>query len=125
MRKLARLMFICLFTLLQCVAPLAHAHIDGDQSNHGLHAVEFEHALGGHELSRCEASSPESPAIGMPHELPRDNSLELALAPPRALPQLPPATAQPTIAAVVASLAPILGPGSFETPLSHAPPALA
>jgi hypothetical protein len=125
MKNLARLLFICLFTLLQCVAPLAHAHIDGDQSNEGLHAVEFEHALWNLDLSRSTASTPESPAIGMPHELPRDTSLELALAPPRAQPQLPPAAARPCATMATLPLASTPGPGPFETPLSHAPPALA
>lgn len=126
MKHWSRLLFICLFTLLQGVAPLAHAHINGDQGNSGLHAVELERTLAEAPESLGPAFSlPDSPAIGMPHQLARDNTpllldtLARLPAPPLALMQLRPASDWP------ASTRYHPVHPRYETPLSHAPPALA
>lgn len=126
MKHWSRLLFICLFTLLQSVAPLAHAHINGDHGNGSLHAVELERPLAeGPELAEPGFSIPDSPAIGMPHQLSRDNTpilldtlAQLAL-PPLALMQTLPA--QGWLASARYSHTSL----RYETPLSHAPPGLA
>ena len=125
MKKVARALFICLFTLLQCVAPLAHAHIDGQQGSGGLHTLEFEYAASSLQLSHSEASTPDSPAIGMPHELPRDSSAELAPPPPLATLLTRPDAHTGEIRFPCTRRLPVPVERPFDTPFSHAPPALA
>jgi hypothetical protein len=68
------------FALIQCVAPLVHAHVDGIQSNAAFHAhgiPHYQHLISTQELSRSHVESYESAAISIPHEIQRDNSLAI------------------------------------------------
>ena len=126
MKHWSRLLIICLFTLLQSVAPLAHAHINGDHGNGSLHAVELERPLLEiSELASPGFSIPDSPAIGMPHQLSRDNTpilldtlAQLAMQPSAPMQTRP-------IQDCPASAGYCHKHPRYETPLSHAPPALA
>jgi hypothetical protein len=126
MKHWFRILLICLFALLQSVAPLAHAHINGDHANGSVHAVELEHALFG-ELNFAEPafSTPDSPSIGMPHELQREISLDLcgtALFSPT-----PPPEASRLLYLIGGNHHALLNTAvtPYEIPFSHAPPALA
>ena len=74
MTRVGRLFFLVTFALLQCVAPLAHAHLGGDASGGHFHLFHFydgqqKHAQdhgsrvssGGHG-----ASSSDHPAVKVP-----------------------------------------------------------
>jgi hypothetical protein len=45
MKRAARVVFLVTFALLQCVAPLAHAHIGGDASGGRFHIFHFHDGL--------------------------------------------------------------------------------
>lgn len=60
------------FALLQCVAPLVHAHIDGQHSGLVPPALTAPHLLGD-QLTQadCLIEADESPAIGLAYEFQR------------------------------------------------------
>jgi len=121
-RSTVQLLLILLFTLLQSVAPLAHAHVNGEQANDCVHAVEWEHALSP-VLDEPALSTPDSPAIGMPQQLSRDSHMPDLAAPPQAL-HFPP----PAVQAALHTQHPTAAPkqlSTCQTPFAHAPPALA
>lgn len=115
-----KIWLICLFALLQCIAPLAHAHLDGNNADDGLH----DRALSGcHTLQSTSFSLPESAAIGMPEAFPRNGSLDIATAPPLHNPTLPPRedlTALPGLR--LSPPVPATHLTSSPPPLAHAPP---
>lgn len=74
MKKSLNTLLLVAFALLQSVAPLVHAHVNGEQS--GVLPPVFElvyHA--GNELSQadCFIAATDSPAINLSHEFHRDS----------------------------------------------------
>jgi len=50
LRNPIRYLLLLLFTLLQCVAPLAHAHVNGNHAAHNVHiALVGAHEFAGHQ----------------------------------------------------------------------------
>ena len=80
MKKLLHILSLLLFTLIQCVAPLVHAHVDGIQSSATFHAhgiPHYQYQISAQELSRSHVESYESAAISIPHEIQRDNTIAI------------------------------------------------
>ena len=69
--RYARLPLLLLFTLLQCVAPVAHAHVNGQNSGHQVHLVFLDHLeSSGHlsNLPQVSAETDHSSVVSMPPE---------------------------------------------------------
>lgn len=80
MKKSSHIFALLLFALIQCFAPLVHAHVDGIQATApSFHAHDIpRHIATQHsstvELSQYHLESYESQAITIPHEHSRDNT---------------------------------------------------
>ncbi len=74
-KQLHRLLLLT-FALLQCIAPLAHAHVEGGGA--GVHAPGLEaphHFLNVKQASQSVIEVAESAAISMADQLQRDDSV--------------------------------------------------
>lgn len=83
--RLVRIKLLLLFVLLQCVAPLAHAHVNGHHADHKLHidSVDF-HGMNAHNCAAAQlenlqlsAEQHHSAVISMPPEY-RNSDLSIA-----------------------------------------------
>lgn len=86
-------LLVLVFALLQCVAPLVHAHVDGQNS--GLIPPAFSLQSPADEqlaLTDCVMEASESAAIGLAHKLPRNEQAALPQPIFRATLDVPPAT---------------------------------
>ena len=74
-----KLLLTLVFALLQCVAPLVHAHVDGKHSGI-LPPFLSAQSLSEHESinSASSVETHESPAITIAHEFQRNNQFTLA-----------------------------------------------
>jgi hypothetical protein len=69
-----RYLLLVLFTLLQCVAPLAHAHVNGDNAAHNAHiALAGDYDFAGHQhhdigIVSHSAHDHDSSVVCMPPE---------------------------------------------------------
>lgn len=67
--RLARHVLLLLFTLLQCVAPLAHAHVDGHNAAHSVHiASVITHGADVVFAAQLSLHEHESSVVCMPPE---------------------------------------------------------
>ena len=74
--RLVRLKLLLLFALLQCVAPLAHAHVNGHHADQNLHfdSVDsrwmsaHDFAAGQHESTKLSSEQHHSAVVSMPPE---------------------------------------------------------
>ncbi len=123
MKRLVQIFLALSFATLQCVAPLAHAHVSGGSVDQGIHLPEVQqpYALG--ELSCC-AETNDSPSVGVAQGFERDEkpaspggSLAYALRLPRA------AVATPALAVPTRPDALIFPTPPYRTPYAQAPPA--
>lgn len=123
-----RFVLLLLLTLLQCFAPLLHAHTLGLGQDGGvahLHEVDDLHAdvLGGDHTVLEHAHATESPAIGIAQEYREDHVLALNDAEP-AVPassfQFPLLFRQPLLEVFNAAPPGVSRP--HTTPFSQAPP---
>lgn len=71
------------FTLLQCAAPLVHAHVNGQLSGLLPPALETQHQPT--VQNDCVIEEDESPAITIPHEYQRDEQPVLSHSTPALL----------------------------------------
>jgi hypothetical protein len=77
MKKSVHILLVVVFALLQCVAPLVHAHVNGEHvhAHAGVlsPALELHHSLAS-ELSQasCYIEQHESPAISLAQEFQRN-----------------------------------------------------
>lgn len=79
MRHFPRILLALIFALLQCVAPLVHAHVDGQHS--GILPPSLSAQSHSENESINSASSIEeyeSPAISLAHEFQRDHQCAIA-----------------------------------------------
>lgn len=74
-----RLQLLLLFALLQCVAPLAHAHVNGHNVDHGIHLFYIDHADLSGDLSGLPQLSAETDTATVVSMQPEYKSVELAL----------------------------------------------
>lgn len=120
---------IILLTLLQCFAPLLHAHTFGVGQDGGVHLYEVsklhsgdQHAAHPHVI---DAHGDESPAIGMVQEYRQDSAILLSNAvQPLLLLQSPQISSQPEqLPLDPLYAAPPGGSSSHFIPFSQAPPA--
>lgn len=67
-----RSLLLSLFVLLQCVAPLAHAHVNGDHADRHVHIAALDAAWGEHashaEKARLSHGDHHAAAVCMPPE---------------------------------------------------------
>jgi hypothetical protein len=71
MNRLYSFLLLALFTLLQCVAPIAHAHVNGDSLDQHIHiSISGTQglALKDSEAKHWSVESSHSPVICMPAE---------------------------------------------------------
>lgn len=127
MRRYTRIFLAVTFALLQCVSPLAHAHIGGDPSGQRIHIHEVEQQLD-HiaRLSNGNVSveTSEAPVIGMQQSKPR-SGMQLDFNQPLAHTHFP---SFPALAATAIKFSPLdtrpSPPLLFRKPYPQAPPAL-
>lgn len=64
MQRFLKTSLALIFALLQCIAPVAHAHISGGSADHGIHLpdIQLQYGHGASQLSGSAAVQ-ESPAI--------------------------------------------------------------
>ena len=120
--RLIRLQMLVLFTLLQCVAPVAHAHVNGHNTDHGVHLAFIEHAgLSGHHsaLPRLAVAEDNSSVVVMPPEY---RSADLAIAQSAAVAEQLFALREHIAFSFVASGRQALPLLSYQHPRSQAPP---
>jgi len=71
LNRLVRLQLLLLFALLQCVAPVAHAHVNGHHADQHVHLAYIDHLdLSDHEsgLSHLSVEAGHSSVVSMPPE---------------------------------------------------------
>jgi len=124
MQRFLKTSLALIFALLQCIAPVAHAHISGSSAGHGIHLpdIQLQHEHGASQLSGSAAVQ-ESPAISAAQGFERDDQ-SAAPASQMAYADLMP---QPTdVESATHYRSPshplILPLASFRQPYSHAPP---
>lgn len=69
--RYARLPLLLLFTLLQCVAPVAHAHVDGQHADQHLHLAYLDHVEAGVHTSglpQLTVETDQASIVSMPPE---------------------------------------------------------
>ena len=60
MQQIIRLQLLLVFMLLQCLAPFAHAHVDGQNADHHVHLANVDlHQHGGHLYTTSTVSTIE------------------------------------------------------------------
>lgn len=120
-----RLFMLMTFALLQGMAPLAHAHINGHSEDHHIHLAEVDsHQAYEHELASPSATVEEDHArtVGMQPEF-RGKKLELVkLALPAALPAVPEVAPAAEDVRFPAFDIPRITSLPFHHPVSQAPP---
>jgi hypothetical protein len=74
-RYFPKYLLALIFTLLQCVAPLVHAHVSGNQSGVLPPSLTVQQQLSDHLIIKSADSieENESPAIIIPHEYKQHN----------------------------------------------------
>lgn len=75
MKRPLRILLLLAFALLQCAAPLVHAHVDGQLSGLLPPSLETQHHP--QMQADCAIEENESPAITLPNELQRDDQPSL------------------------------------------------
>jgi hypothetical protein len=114
-------LLLLIFALLQCAAPLVHAHVNGEHTGIIPPALAAPHVQDELTQTDCAIETDESPAISLSTELQRNN-----------VPALPQPswtyTAETRAASTVKFRTPSPHPASFFSPYSkshpQAPPAL-
>ncbi|MEI7841807.1 MAG: hypothetical protein WCI39_02145 [Gallionellaceae bacterium] len=121
MTKPLHLLLLLFFALLQSVAPLVHAHVDGNQTGLSASVSKASLALlGERDASRYFLEGNESPAICMADQLQRNDSI--GFMPPAVVLQVPtlPVVAVVIIFPPVATLVAAASP--YQKPHPQAPP---
>lgn len=123
--RLVRFLLLLLFVLLQCVAPLAHAHVNGDSADQKPHLATIDTSWSGthyHDANaeQCAIETDHSAVVSMPPEY-RYNDMAVA--------QVNGASLEPLLAlrgyvtlAFVASARPNFSLHPYQLPCSQAPP---
>ncbi|WP_237248454.1 hypothetical protein [Sideroxyarcus emersonii] len=125
MKKPLHILALLLFALIQCFAPLVHAHVDGIQTAaDSFHAHDIpRHVTTQHStttgLSQYHFESYESQAISIPHEHPRDDTLFVAHLIPSSIHPHPPHI---TISAVEPNIPLRAAASPYRRPHPQAPP---
>lgn len=71
MRKSFQQILLVLFAFLQCLTPVAHAHVGGNNTDHSL----YSHAwLASAQMQTSHAENVDGAVITMPHAFPVENS---------------------------------------------------
>lgn len=124
MKRIFHLLLILLFALLQCITPLAHAHIDecDRDSRTYLHHVTPQLGDNAHKLS-LSAKNHSSQAIWMPQGHPGNDHISIITSPASVQPAhgLRPEHANLTPRRLSYHLS--YSPPSFHKPYTQAPPA--
>lgn len=119
-RKPLHILTLFVFALLQCIAPLVHAHVDG-QTGTSIHAYNIPHHLSDRSVSQCHVEAHESQAIAISDEYQRDNTLAVIV---DSVPPVRPETRCRTLETIATFNAPCAPSDIHLTPQPHAPPQL-
>lgn len=71
MQKSIQQFLLILFVFLQCLSPLAHAHVDGHNAGHSLHSHELSVQA---QMIESHVENDEGAVIVMPHAYPASDS---------------------------------------------------
>ena len=71
MQKIIQQFLLILFVFLQCLSPLAHAHVDGHNADHSLHSHELSVYV---QMLESHVENDEGAVITMPHAYPASDS---------------------------------------------------
>ncbi|MDD2893852.1 MAG: hypothetical protein PHF20_07955 [Halothiobacillaceae bacterium] len=131
MKKAAQILSLFLFVLLQCVAPLAHAHIDSGSMDHHAHMhgvhTQFSDAINiaGHTVHEgITVHEQNCPSIETPQVYKCDDGLNIAdVSAPLLYISLLPTQATTCFDITVFDI--FIPPAPYHRPHSQAPPALA
>jgi hypothetical protein len=74
MKKVTRILALTLFALIQCFAPLVHAHVDGIQCHAQVQSSDIPLHLSIESVSQSYVESYEAQAISLPHEYQRNDA---------------------------------------------------
>jgi hypothetical protein len=74
MKRPLHIFALFLFALTQCIAPFAHAHVDGVQGNASIHVSDVPHPQVLSEFAHCHIESHESQAVSLQQEYHRDDT---------------------------------------------------
>ena len=74
MKRPLHIFALFLFALTQCIAPFAHAHVDGMQGSASLHVSDTPHPVAFAGVSHCHIESYDSPAVSVQQEYQRDDA---------------------------------------------------
>lgn len=74
MKRPLHIFALFLFALTQCIAPFAHAHVDGMQGHASIHVSDIPHPQVLPELAHCHIESHESQAVSLQQEYQRDDT---------------------------------------------------
>jgi hypothetical protein len=118
---------ILLLTLLQCFAPLLHAHTFGDAQGSGVHLYDVAELHsgeldGGHTHALSAHAGDESPAIGMVQEYRQDSAMALSDAEQPLPPLFPQVSSRSERFLICFHAASPPGASSHLIPFSQAPP---
>jgi hypothetical protein len=70
---------LLLFALLQCVAPLAHAHVNGHNADHGIHLFYTVHTDSDSQIPGLLQLSAETDSVTVVSMPPQYKSVELTV----------------------------------------------
>ena len=71
MQKIIQQFLLILFVFLQCMSPLAHAHVDGHNAGHSLHSHELSVQS---QMLESHVENEAGAVITMPHAYPASDS---------------------------------------------------
>lgn len=122
MNYFSRILPVLIFALLQCVAPLVHAHVDGQLSGILPPSLTAQYHTEPESAGAiCSIEEYESPAISIPHEYQRDDFFAIAPPLPANILSLPRLTAVKHASPVAPAIV-VLSPYDKSHP--QAPPVL-
>ncbi len=71
MQKIIQQFLLILFVFLQCMSPLAHAHVDGHNAGHSLHSHELSVQA---QMLESHVENEAGAVVTMPHAYPASDS---------------------------------------------------
>lgn len=139
LNRFIRHCLLLLFVLLQCVAPFAHAHVNGNSTDHNIHLAEIDsawlndHGLNNHESNHHDSGHHDAGTTQLANETehavvvcmpPECRGSELLIAQPIAVyEQRLFAARQHGVLSFAAPPRQILSSTPYQHPYSQAPPA--
>ncbi len=125
MRKRIQLILLMVIALLQFVAPLTHAHVNGHSEDHHIHLAELDTHGSLLQVATGPSMTAEedhSQVVSMQPEF-RGKTFDMSLALPPQAHTVSPVPVAIMVASLQAAVSPHLKSPHYQLPLSQAPPA--